>query len=93
MRFEGIYTPIVTPYGEDFSIDRDRFALVIEHLISSEIHGIILAGTTGEYYAQTTDERIEMMKFARQRIKGRLPLIIGTGVDGGLVDIDTILNN
>ncbi len=79
MRFEGIYTPIVTPYREDFSIDRDRFAQVIEHLISAEIQGIILAGTTGEYYAQTTEERIEMMKFTKQRIKGRLPLIIGTG--------------
>jgi len=79
MRFEGIYTPVVTPYGDDFSIDKDRFADVIEHLISAGVHGLIIAGTTGEYYAQSTEERIELMKLAKELIKGRLPLIIGTG--------------
>ena len=79
MRFEGIYTPVVTPYGDDFSIDKDKFAEVIEHLIASGVNGLIIAGTTGEYYAQTTEERIMLMKFAKEINKGRLPLIIGTG--------------
>ena len=79
MRFEGIYTPVVTPHDDDHTINRDRFADVIEHLISSGVHGLIIAGTTGEYYAQTMDERIGMMKLAKELIKGRLPLIIGTG--------------
>ena len=79
MQFEGIYTPVVTPYGDDFSIDKDRFADVIEHLISAGVHGLIIAGTTGEYYAQSTEERIMLMKLAKDISKGRLPLIIGTG--------------
>lgn len=79
MRFEGIYTPVVTPYGDDFSIDKNRFADVIEHLISAGVHGLIIAGTTGEYYAQSTQERITLMKLAKEIIKGRVPLIIGTG--------------
>ena len=79
MRFEGIYTPVVTPHNDDFSINRDRFADVIEHLIASGVHGLIIAGTTGEYYAQTTEERIELMTLAKALIKERLPLIVGTG--------------
>lgn len=79
MRFEGVYTPIITPYNEDFSIDREGLAQMIEHLVSAGVHGIVVAGTTGEYYAQTPDERIGLMKFARERINGRLPLIIGVG--------------
>lgn len=79
MRFEGIYTPVVTPYNDDFTINKDRFSDVIEHLISSGVHGLIIAGTTGEYYAQTTEERIKLMHFAKGLVKGRLPLIIGTG--------------
>ena len=79
MRFEGIYTPIVTPYRDDFSIDRDRFAEVVEFLINAGVHGLIVAGTTGEYYAQTEKERVDLMKFAKQRIKGRVPMIVGTG--------------
>ena len=79
MKFEGIYTPVVTPFNEDFSINHDCLAEVIEHLIDAGVHGIILAGTTGEYYALTSKERIALMSFAKSLIKGRLPLIIGTG--------------
>ncbi len=79
MRFEGIYTPVVTPYGEDHSIDRERFAAVVEHLIHSGVHGLIIAGTTGEYYAQTMEERVALMGLAAEVNKRRLPLIVGTG--------------
>ena len=79
MQFEGIYTPIVTPYRDDFSIDRDRFAAVVDFLIGKGVHGLIVAGTTGEYYAQTPEERIEMMSLARDLIRGRVPMIVGTG--------------
>jgi 4-hydroxy-tetrahydrodipicolinate synthase len=79
MRFEGIYTPVVTPYNADFSINRESFEAVIERLIAAGVHGIIVAGTTGEYYAQTPEERIEMMRLARKVIGKRLPLIVGTG--------------
>jgi 4-hydroxy-tetrahydrodipicolinate synthase len=79
MRFEGIYTPIVTPYFDDHSIDRDRFAEVAERLIAAGVNGIVVAGTTGEYYAQTVDERVELMKLAGEVIKDRVAMIVGTG--------------
>ena len=79
MRFDGIYTPVVTPYRETFEIDRDRFAEVIEHLIAAGVHGIIVAGTTGENYAQSPQERFELMRLARDIIRARVPLIVGTG--------------
>ena len=43
------------------------------------MHGIIVAGSTGGYYAQTMQERVEMMGRAAKLIDGRLPLIVGTG--------------
>lgn len=78
MKFEGIYTPAITPHHEDGSIDRDGFAAMIEHLIGSGVHGIINGGSTGEYYAQSMDERVEMAKFAREIIGKRVPLVVGT---------------
>jgi 4-hydroxy-tetrahydrodipicolinate synthase len=79
MKFEGIYTPVITPYRDDYSIDYDRLAEIVDFLIDAGVHGIISAGTTGEYYAQTMEERIELMKFIKQRIKGRVACIVGTG--------------
>ncbi|MEN8741148.1 MAG: dihydrodipicolinate synthase family protein [Phaeobacter gallaeciensis] len=78
MKFEGIYTPVITPHRADGSIDRDALVLQIEHLISSGVHGLINGGSTGEYYAQSMDERKDMATFAKDVIGGRVPLIVGT---------------
>ena len=79
MKFEGIYTPLVTPFSDDFEIHKDRFADTIEMLIAAGVHGLIVAGTTGEYYAQSADERLDLMKLAKEIIGTRVPLIVGTG--------------
>jgi len=78
MRFEGIYTPVITPHRDDGSIDRDAYTKIVEHLIASGVHGIISGGSTGEYYAQSMDERVEMAKFAKEVIGDRVSLTIGT---------------
>ena len=79
MRFEGIYTPVVTPYREDFSLNEEALEATVEHLIGAGVHGLIVAGTTGEYYAQSPEERIELMGRMTALTRGRVPLIVGTG--------------
>ena len=78
MKFEGIYTPAVTPHRADGSIDRDAFVAQLEYLIAAGVHGIINGGSTGEYYAQSMDERREMASLARDVTKGRMHLMVGT---------------
>ncbi|NNG68599.1 dihydrodipicolinate synthase family protein [Rhizobium laguerreae] len=79
MKFEGIYTPAVTSLDQNGQIDRAGFAAVLESLIEAGVHGIIVGGSTGEYYAQSCQERFELAAYARDVIGTRLPLIIGTG--------------
>ncbi len=79
MKFEGIYTPVVTPHTSDYQIDEDKFAQTIDLLITAGVAGLIVAGTTGEYYAQTSDERVRLMELAKSVIDSRVPLIVGTG--------------
>ncbi|KES20226.1 MULTISPECIES: dihydrodipicolinate synthase family protein [Pseudomonas] len=79
MKFEGIYTPAITPLAADGQIDHPAFAEVLEYLIASKVHGIIIGGSTGEYYAHTAQERFDLAAKARDVINGRLPLIVGTG--------------
>jgi 4-hydroxy-tetrahydrodipicolinate synthase len=78
-RFEGIYTPVVTPFHDDYSVNWDALADVIDSLIEAGVHGLISGGSTGENYAQTVGERLEIANFTKDRIKGRLPLVVGTG--------------
>ena len=79
MKFEGIYTPAITPLAADGQIDHPAFAEALEYLIASKVHGIIIGGSTGEYYAHTAQERFDLAAKARDVINGRLPLIVGTG--------------
>jgi 4-hydroxy-tetrahydrodipicolinate synthase len=79
VKFEGIYTPAITPHLPEGEIDRAAFAEVLESLIAAKVHGIIVGGSTGEYYAHTMQERIDSFTYAREVIGTRLPLIVGTG--------------
>jgi len=79
MKFDGIYTPVITPHTGNFDIDQDKFVDTINMLIDAGVAGLIVAGTTGEYYAQTSDERIMLMGLAKSTINERVPLIVGTG--------------
>ena len=79
MKFKGIYTPVVTPYDEDFVCNEEELAEIIEFLIKSGVNGLVIAGSTGEYYAQTMKERIKLMEICKNLIKSRLPMIVGTG--------------
>ncbi|WP_265516866.1 dihydrodipicolinate synthase family protein [Nitratireductor luteus] len=76
---EGIYTPVVTPFDNDGAFDLDALADVVDHLVEKGVHGIISGGSTAENYSQTVEERLELARFIKDRLAGRLPLIVGTG--------------
>ena len=79
MKFEGIYTPLVAPFFDDFTLNHDAMQQTVDLLVNAGVHGIIVAGTTGEYYAMSMKERVYTMGVAKEMIAGRVPMIIGTG--------------
>lgn len=79
MVLEGIYTPLITPFRADGSFDLDGLSDLIERLIEAGVHGLISGGSTGENYAETVEERLELARFITERTNGRLPVIVGTG--------------
>ncbi len=76
---EGIIPPVITPYQQDLTIDFDAFALLVEHLVATGVNAVIVGGTTGEYYLQSGEERIQLMQKAKDVLNNRLPLIAGVG--------------
>lgn len=78
MRFDGIFTPAITPYGNDGSIDYAALSVLLDALVASGVHGVISGGSTGEYYAQSVEERLEVARFTCREVGGRIPVIVGT---------------
>ncbi|GAA0587819.1 4-hydroxy-tetrahydrodipicolinate synthase [Halomonas salifodinae] len=77
MNFDGIWTPVVTPFAEDGSIQFETLAKVLDTLIDQGVHGLIIGGTTGEYYALSKDERKRVFDVVAAHAKGRIPLMAG----------------
>lgn len=77
--FTGAATAIVTPMNECGGIDYESYARLIEWQISSGIDAIVAAGTTGEGSTLTDEEHRELLKFTVDKVKGRVPVIAGTG--------------
>ena len=77
MRFEGIYTPIITPFKDSGEIDWDMYAEVIDWQIENGVAGIIVGGSTGEFYALSKEERIQQFKFAADQIDNQVEFMAG----------------
>ena len=77
MKFTGIYTPIITPFSNVGEIDWNAYADVIDWQIDNGVAGIIVGGSTGEFYALSKEERIQQFQFAADRIKGRVEFMAG----------------
>lgn len=77
--FKGSGVAIVTPFQKDGSIDYDMLDRLIDYHCENGTDSIIICGTTGESATMTEEEHMECVKFAIDRVKGRLPVIAGTG--------------
>ncbi len=76
--FTGAATAIVTPMNEK-GVDYESFERLIEWQISEGIDALVIAGTTGEGSTLSDAEHREVLKFAVDKIAGRVPVIAGTG--------------
>jgi 4-hydroxy-tetrahydrodipicolinate synthase len=76
LNWEGIYPAVLTPFTKEGEIDFEMFALNTEAQIKAGVHGIILAGTLGEASALETEEKFELLKYAKKITQGRIPVIL-----------------
>ena len=76
--FHGPICAIVTPFHKG-NVDTDAYARLIEFQLKGGVTGLVSCGTTGEASTLSDDEQIATIAFAVQRVRGRVPVIAGTG--------------
>jgi len=76
--FVGSGVALVTPFTED-GVNFDKLEELIEFHVKESTDAIIICGTTGEASTMPDDEHKSVIKFAVEKVKGRLPVIAGTG--------------
>jgi len=76
--FSGSLVAIVTPFRNG-KVDERAFGDLIEWQIANGTNGIVPCGTTGESATLTHDEHHRVIQLTVEVVKGRVPVIAGTG--------------
>ena len=75
----GNFPAVITPFANGGEIDEARFLENIELLVSEGADGVIVSGSNGESWALEPGERLRLFGIAADLMKGRVPVIAGTG--------------
>jgi 4-hydroxy-tetrahydrodipicolinate synthase len=77
--FGGLGTAVITPFKKGGEIDYSSFERLIEFQIKGGVDYIVIAGTTGEGATIDDEELYELLKFSKEKAKGRIKVVAGTG--------------
>ena len=77
--FAGVYTPIVTPFRGDDTVDEAGLRTNVRRWMSSALTGIVVLGSNGEAAQLDDDEADRVVAIARDAVPRDRPFIVGTG--------------
>jgi 4-hydroxy-tetrahydrodipicolinate synthase len=77
----GVWVPVITPFLEDGAVDERALVDHVEGLIAAGVHGVVLAGTTGESPTVRWGEVERLLGALVRSGRGRVPILVGTGTN------------
>lgn len=75
--WRGYIPAITTPFDEHGELDLKGLRKLLEWLADEGMHGLIIAGTTGEWFAMNSAEKALLFGAAGEVLQGVMPLIAG----------------
>ena len=79
INLKGMGVALITPFKDDESIDFDALSKLIEYQIHNGIDYLVVLGTTAETPTLTEQEKNEVLSFVIERVKERVPIVLGLG--------------
>lgn len=77
--FTGAGTALATPFTSCGEICWEELERLVEFQLENGIDAIIACGTTGEAATMSAEEHLQAISFIVEKVKGRVPVIAGTG--------------
>ena len=78
-QLEGIIVPVVTPFDKNEEIDEAALRSMVNFLIEGGVHGLFPAGSQGEFFSLTTEEKKRVMDIVIEEAAGRVFVMPNTG--------------
>ncbi len=79
-RIKGVFTPVVTPFRADGSVDTAAFEANLDLYSRHDLAGALVLGSNGEAQSLDEGEKLALVGIARARLEGRL-LLVGAGLE------------
>lgn len=79
MNWPKIFTALITPYDTFGQVNPDKAAELALHLWGQGSGGFVLAGSTGEAYALSLEERERLYRMVRSALPEEAQVWVGTG--------------
>ena len=89
----GSLVALVTPMDLEGQVDFDSLEKLIEWHIANDTNGIVSVGTTGESATLTVDEHLKVIEHTVKCVKGRIPVIAGSGSNSTAQAIETTIES
>ena len=87
-KFSGIVPPVITVFDSEGEIAEENTKKFIQHLIDEGVHGIFVAGSTGESALMTMKQRKKIIDIGVESARGKVPLFAGTGHNGTRITVE-----
>src|SRR6186997_3075705 len=78
-RFAGVFTPIVTPFSSDDTVDQKGLASNVKRWMTTPLTGLVVLGSNGEAPQLDDAEADRVVEIVRAGVPRDRPLIVGTG--------------
>jgi 4-hydroxy-2-oxoglutarate aldolase len=76
----GIFPPLTTPFRSDGGLDTAGFEANLETYATQDLGGVLVLGSNGEAASLDEDEKLSLVRIARERT-GPRTLLVGTGLE------------
>ena len=90
MIFKGTATALITPFTRD-GVDFESFDRILDDQLAGGVDAVVVLGTTGEPATMTAAEKKAVIEFAVKKLKGKLPVIVGTGANSTAAAVEMSL--
>lgn len=80
MKFEGVYTALVTPFRKG-EVDFEALKKLVELQVKGGVAGLVPVGTTGESPTLSPEEHLKVIAVVVETVAGRCQVVAGTGAN------------
>ena len=77
IRWQGVFPAVTTKLKPDFSLDTGAIHAGVERLIDNGVSGVVMMGMVGENAQLSPEEKLTVLRTAREAVAGRVPIISG----------------